>query len=118
MDAAMFKAGLTATSRALRLLFSQHDIRSSIVNIVPYGNLGTHPGQALLAAAGYGSVGMSKSMARDHVASKVRVNVVASAAIASSGDALSKSEIQRHMKIPGWMIESAEVANACSVSCG
>ncbi|CAK1355066.1 unnamed protein product [Cercospora beticola] len=120
MDAAMFKAGLTATSRALwlccraqlRTLLSQHGTRSSITNIVPYGNLGTHPGHALLAAAGYGGVGMSKSMARDHVNSNVRVNVVAPAVIASTENAIAESELQRHMKIPGRTIESAEVANA------
>lgn len=79
---------------------------------MPYGNLGTHPGHALLAAAGYGSVGMSKSMARDHVNSNVRVNVVAPAVIASTENAITESELQRHMKIPGRTIESAEVANA------
>jgi NAD(P)-dependent dehydrogenase (short-subunit alcohol dehydrogenase family) len=55
-------------------------VKNSIVSIVPYGAGGSHPGHVVLAASSYSRIGMIKSMARDHLSDRIRLNAICPAA--------------------------------------
>ncbi|XP_014550308.1 hypothetical protein COCVIDRAFT_115799 [Bipolaris victoriae FI3] len=92
-----FKGGLQ-DSRALwlccraQLRYSQSQPANpgarTIVNIIPYSNLGTHPAHAILAASTYGRVGMTKTFEKDCNGSYIRVNAVCPAlTVSQTGNA-------------------------------
>lgn len=121
LDPAEFKAGLYDTSRELwlacraqlRQLTTQTNSKStrSIVNIIPYGNFGTHPGHTMLAASSYGRTGMTKSMAKDFVTSGIRINAVCPGLV--EGEVDTAPVLEQHMKLSaGRLITPTEVANA------
>ncbi|KAH7072430.1 hypothetical protein FB567DRAFT_584122 [Paraphoma chrysanthemicola] len=120
LEPSVFSAALRDTSRELwlccraqlRQCTSQLAGRKArtIVNIIPYGNFGTHPGHPVLAASSYGRIGMTKTFAKDHLGSGIRINAVCHALTRSQAD--DAPVLREHAEATGRLITEAEVAKA------
>jgi len=94
-------------------LTSDPTCRASIVNIIPYGNIGTHAGHPFQAISSYSAVGMTKSVAQDLLHShRVRLNAVCPGLTNSAVDkALPSAERLKRSDGVGRLIDVCEVAN-------
>lgn len=96
---------------------SNSKIRESnhaIVNIIPYGNNGTHAGHGLHAVSSYSAVGITKSVAHDLLRSRnIRLNAVCPGATNSTEDqGLPTIDQLKRDDGVGRLIDVREVANA------
>ena len=92
---------------------SDSTCRASIVNIIPYGNIGTHAGHPLQAISSYSAVGMTKSVAQDLLhAHRIRLNAVCPGLTNGAMDkALPSAERLKRGDGVGRLIDMREVAN-------
>lgn len=85
----------------------------AIVNIIPYGNIGTHAGHPFQAISSYSAVGMTKSVAQDLLyPHKIRLNAVCPGLTNSAIDkALPSAERLKRGDGVGRLIDVREIAN-------
>lgn len=128
-----FKSGFDSAARHIWLackaeitqLVAQHEASSgemqndAIVNVVPYGNIGTHSEHGLQAVNGYSCVGITKSLAWDHRNQGIRVNVVAPAATNSKEDrSVACVDVLKGVNPLQRLIEIEEVASTIAFLVG
>lgn len=90
-----------------------HDPGYSILNIIPFGNIGVTGSRPIQAASSYSAIGITKSLARDVKPFGIRVNAVCPGMTDSKEDReIASSEIpHRDNKAGDRLVRVEEVAN-------